>query len=25
MREATARYQTQKSDGGHFVLHEVKG
>jgi heme-degrading monooxygenase HmoA len=24
MREATARYQTQKSDGGHFVLHEVK-
>ena len=24
MKEATARYQTQKSDGGHFVLHEVK-
>ncbi|TMA89185.1 MAG: antibiotic biosynthesis monooxygenase [Deltaproteobacteria bacterium] len=24
MREATSRYQTQKSDGGHFVLHEVK-
>jgi hypothetical protein len=24
MREATARYQTQKSDGGHFMLHEVK-
>ena len=24
MRETTARYQTQKSDGGHFVLHEVK-
>src|ERR671919_748020 len=24
MREATARYQTQKGTGGHFVLHEVK-
>jgi quinol monooxygenase YgiN len=24
MREATARYQTQKSDGGHFLMHEVK-
>jgi quinol monooxygenase YgiN len=24
MREPTARYQTQKSDGGHFVLQEVK-
>jgi quinol monooxygenase YgiN len=24
MREATARYQTQKGDGGHFVLHQVK-
>ncbi len=24
MREFTAGYQTQKSDGGHFVLHEVK-
>jgi heme-degrading monooxygenase HmoA len=24
MREATARYQTRKSDGGHFMLHEVK-
>ena len=24
MREVTARYQTQKSDGGHFLLHEVK-
>jgi heme-degrading monooxygenase HmoA len=24
MRETTALYQTQKSDGGHFVLHEVK-
>jgi len=24
MREATARYQTQKSDGGHFFLHEIK-
>ena len=24
MREATARYQTQKSDGGHFLVHEVK-
>jgi quinol monooxygenase YgiN len=25
MREATARYQTQKSDGGHFLMHAVKG
>jgi quinol monooxygenase YgiN len=24
MREMTARYQTQKSDGGHFLLHDVK-
>ena len=24
MREVTARYQTQKSDGAHFILHEVK-
>lgn len=24
MREATARYQTKQSDGGHFVLHELK-
>jgi heme-degrading monooxygenase HmoA len=24
MREATARYQTQKSNGGHFIVHEVK-
>jgi quinol monooxygenase YgiN len=24
MRELTAKYQTAKSDGGHFVLHEVK-
>ncbi|MGH7852045.1 MAG: putative quinol monooxygenase [Candidatus Binatia bacterium] len=24
MREATARYQTQKSDGAHFNLHPVK-
>lgn len=24
MREMTARYQTQKSDGGHFLLHEVR-
>jgi heme-degrading monooxygenase HmoA len=24
MREATARYQTQKSDGGHFMVHDVK-
>jgi len=24
MREATARYQTQKSDGGHFIVHDVK-
>jgi heme-degrading monooxygenase HmoA len=23
MREATSRYQTQKSDGGHFIAHEV--
>jgi quinol monooxygenase YgiN len=24
MRELTSKYQTAKSDGGHFVLHEVK-
>ena len=24
MREATARYQTQKSDGGHFNLRQVR-
>jgi len=24
MRESTSRYQTQKSDGGHFLMHEVK-
>jgi heme-degrading monooxygenase HmoA len=24
MREVTARYQTQKSDGGHFNLHPVR-
>jgi heme-degrading monooxygenase HmoA len=24
MREVTAGYQTQKSDGGHFVLHDIK-
>ena len=24
MREVTAGYQTQKSDGAHFLLHEVK-
>lgn len=24
MREATSKYQTVKSDGGHFLLHEVK-
>ncbi|HEY1235778.1 MAG TPA: antibiotic biosynthesis monooxygenase [Candidatus Binatia bacterium] len=23
MRELTAKYQTAKSDGGHFILHEV--
>ena len=23
MRELTAKYQTAKSDGGHFTLHEV--
>jgi hypothetical protein len=23
MREVTARYQTQKSDGAHFNLHQV--
>ena len=23
MREATSKYQTAKSDGGHFLLHEV--
>jgi len=24
MRELTAKYQTAKSDGGHFVVHDVK-
>ena len=24
MREMTGKYQTAKSDGGHFVMHEVK-
>jgi len=24
MREVTSRYQTQKSDGGHFNLHQVR-
>ena len=24
MRELTARYQTQKSDGGHFDLHRIR-
>jgi heme-degrading monooxygenase HmoA len=24
MREVTARYQTQKSDGAHFLAHEVR-
>lgn len=24
MREVAARYQTQKSDGAHFHLHQVK-
>lgn len=24
MRELTARYQTQKSDGAHFNLHQVR-
>jgi quinol monooxygenase YgiN len=24
MREVTSKYQTEKSDGGHFVMHEVK-
>jgi quinol monooxygenase YgiN len=24
MREVTASYQTQKSDGAHFLKHEVK-
>ena len=24
MREMTSRYQTQKSDGGHFNLHQVR-
>jgi heme-degrading monooxygenase HmoA len=23
MRELTAKYQTSKSDGGHYILHEV--
>jgi hypothetical protein len=25
MREMTAKYQTAKSDGAHFVAHVVKG
>jgi len=24
MRELTAKYQTAKSDGGHFIVHDVK-
>jgi len=24
MREATSKYQTVKSDGGHFLMHVVK-
>ena len=24
MRELTGKYQTAKSDGGHFIMHEVK-
>jgi heme-degrading monooxygenase HmoA len=24
MRELTGKYQTAKSDGGHFLMHEVK-
>jgi heme-degrading monooxygenase HmoA len=24
MRELTGKYQTAKSDGGHFILHDVK-
>ena len=24
MREMTGRYQTAKSDGGHYLLHQVK-
>jgi quinol monooxygenase YgiN len=24
MKQTIARYQTQPSEGGHFVLHEVK-
>ena len=24
MREVTSRYQTEKSDGGHFNLHRVR-
>jgi hypothetical protein len=24
MRELTGKYQTAKSDGGHFFLHEIK-
>ena len=24
MREMTARYQTQKSDGAHFDLHQIR-
>lgn len=24
MRDLTGKYQTAKSDGGHYLLHEVK-
>lgn len=24
MRELTGKYQTAKSDGGHFLMHEIK-
>ena len=24
MREVTAKYQTAKSDGAHFLMHEVR-
>ena len=24
MRELTAKYQTAKSDGGHFIVHDVR-
>jgi quinol monooxygenase YgiN len=24
MREATSKYQTAKSDGGHFLMHQVR-